>query len=660
LTLSESGWPVGEAIRVAHVVLKSANTTELKGALRNQNINNEIQDTSTGQGHLTHEGARMRALPAEYESGIETSLTISGSPDDVFVSNTSGKIFQMHEQTMPPIDMALGEDIEIVNWFEDPFHTTTNLNTLDLDSDGDTLNNRWFSLVVWVICNKSGETSHLMCNLPSGSYTSEASAVSDALGYSNYTIPKAYKGVSVLTARFTMRKSNVSFTFNPLVGYQDLRGFIPNTTAGSGAGSSGITTFTGLLDTPSAYTSSTNRLLQENDGGTALEFLDPTTDWLSQYLPIDGSRDMTGDLDMNFNHIVNASLIESTGGQGMTINFEEDDSDDSSFYLVGDAEEFIIAGVDAGDYDSMKIGALDGTVHARGSWDFAADVDMNGMNIDDVGDLEVNGQSTFTSTSFPVIDVVRDTETSVGNMYAGARITRKMTGGTPIDGSGIGFFFSVADDADQQTITGFLGGSLADVTNGAEVGEIIISPAWQGATSIDRRDFVVKATSSTESQIYTSGNMSIGIEENNARLQVEGESTGDTFVLVHSPESATGTLAGIKFSTVVSNQNAFAKSFIAHEESGAWGYGDMVFCVDPNADQSAVDINDEVMRISGTGVGITGDLEVTGDIETGSTKAFYFGDQTTDGSWRIVRSGNNLNFERRESSVWVAKDAMTP
>jgi len=43
-----------------------------------------------------------------------------------------------------------------------------------------------------------------------------------------------------------------------------------------------------------------------------------------------------------------------------------------------------------------------------------------------------------------------------------------------------------------------------------------------------------------------------------------------------------------------------------------------------------------------------------------SDKAFYFGDSSTNGSWRIVRSGNNLIMERRETGSWVTKQTITP
>ncbi len=63
------------------------------------------------------------------------------------------------------------------------------------------------------------------------------------------------------------------------------------------------------------------------------------------------------------------------------------------------------------------------------------------------------------------------------------------------------------------------------------------------------------------------------------------------------------------------------------------------------------------------GIGVaapTSKLDVSGDVELSSTGAVYFGDPSTNDSWRIVRSGNNLVFERRESGSWVTKSTMTP
>jgi hypothetical protein len=60
------------------------------------------------------------------------------------------------------------------------------------------------------------------------------------------------------------------------------------------------------------------------------------------------------------------------------------------------------------------------------------------------------------------------------------------------------------------------------------------------------------------------------------------------------------------------------------------------------------------------GLTLTSALSVTGDVKVGMADAFYMGDPTTDGSWRIVRSANDLVFERLEVGVWVTKWTMTP
>lgn len=43
-----------------------------------------------------------------------------------------------------------------------------------------------------------------------------------------------------------------------------------------------------------------------------------------------------------------------------------------------------------------------------------------------------------------------------------------------------------------------------------------------------------------------------------------------------------------------------------------------------------------------------------------STGAFYLGDPDTDNTWRIIRDGNNLVHQRRESGTYVTKQTITP
>jgi hypothetical protein len=62
-----------------------------------------------------------------------------------------------------------------------------------------------------------------------------------------------------------------------------------------------------------------------------------------------------------------------------------------------------------------------------------------------------------------------------------------------------------------------------------------------------------------------------------------------------------------------------------------------------------------------TDIGIASNVQiVTNGLVVGTATAVYFGSPTTNGSYRIVRDGDNLNIERRESGSWVAKDFTAP
>ncbi len=170
-------------------------------------------------------------------------------------------------------DGAIGDDIHVVNDFVSPYETTIDLSTETADSLGNTLTNRSFSFVIWGVANKAGRTSHLMLNKPTGSYArlSPSQAVSDANNYSVYDIPKIFQGVGFLIARFTFQLTADGNTWT-LYDTEDLRGRIPNATAGGGGGGGGVTTYLGLNDTPSAYTNLGGAWGKVNSAATAMEF----------------------------------------------------------------------------------------------------------------------------------------------------------------------------------------------------------------------------------------------------------------------------------------------------------------------------------------------------------------------------------------------------
>lgn len=365
LTVSTSDWPTTQHIKVATVVLKSAASTQIEGALKNHNWNDHIQSANDNTGHLAHITEKLRQLGAQWDSGAEGSVVIDStpSPDDVFVKVTSGVVYQVHKQVFPLLDMTqytidavsvgsgtftisddgdlsstfpdgrriqinnstgndglftiastnysapnfvitvnetipdatadgtIGDDIVIVNDFTTPYKSILNLNSETSDALGVTLVNSSFSFVVLGVQSSAGDVSHLMINKPIGKYSrlSPESAVSDSLNYSVYDIPKIFQGAGFLIARFTFTLQNDGETW-ALYDTEDLRGRVPNSTAGGGGGGAGVTTYTGLTDTPSSYTGQAGKLPKVNDAETALEFSE-LTEQGSQVVP--GSHTQT-------------------------------------------------------------------------------------------------------------------------------------------------------------------------------------------------------------------------------------------------------------------------------------------------------------------------------------------------------------------------------
>jgi hypothetical protein len=381
LTLSTSAYPDyadTEHIRVAEVRVVTAATTQLEGsARRNQNWNDEVADTSSLQGHLSHIGEWIRTQPASYVRNTGTAATLTGTATNVYIASDPGDIMQFHRANMPAQDMtqytidavstgsktftisgdgdltttfyvgkimhvhnSTGNDgaytVVSVNWSDPDFIITVsetipsavadgtigdfiivindsvtalrksiNLNDITVDSAGATLNNKWFNIVIWGVRNKSGELSYLACNLPSGnSYLSEANAIADASNESVYTIPDDYNGVGFLIARFTIRKSGASFTYNGGTAFVDLRGQFPSTAAGGGGGGAGGGTMSSFTITADSGTPETivDGAAIDIAGGTGISTVVSATDTITinvddDYVKIVGDT-MTGELQI--------------------------------------------------------------------------------------------------------------------------------------------------------------------------------------------------------------------------------------------------------------------------------------------------------------------------------------------------------------------------
>lgn len=245
LTLSTTGWPNEEHIKVSYSLLQSVDDFDFHGgALVRQNINDGLSDIS-GQGHLTHITERLRISGAQWFSGIDGAgennyLTIdnSNSPNDVHIKMTAGVVYQLHKHVFSGIDTSAGDHVHIVNDPTTPYLITNNLNVITTNALGNSLNGRYFNIVLWGVSNNTGEHSLVMVNLPNGDYNNANQAKRDLNGYDNFSMPREFtkeSSTGFLIARITLRyTNNGTYTYNSTV---DLRGLNPLTAKGGSVGS---------------------------------------------------------------------------------------------------------------------------------------------------------------------------------------------------------------------------------------------------------------------------------------------------------------------------------------------------------------------------------------------------------------------------------------
>ncbi|KKK56479.1 hypothetical protein LCGC14_3064110, partial [marine sediment metagenome] len=250
IVASNSDWPATEHCKIARLILKSAAATGTDGgALGNQNWNDYA--SSGGEGHILDVEQRLRQEPAQYDTGVAltlknsagAALTTGNSSTAVEIVTTEGKVYQLHRHTFPAFDMytVATDDAHITNQVVDQggaYETTVDLVTdithyVDGTDAGVVIgNNKYFNLVIWGIQNRMGEPSHIMINLPTGQYTTEADATSDINGTSVFSIPGDLKGTGFLIARLTFRLiAGSQWTY---IALEDLRGQHPGLSAGVG------------------------------------------------------------------------------------------------------------------------------------------------------------------------------------------------------------------------------------------------------------------------------------------------------------------------------------------------------------------------------------------------------------------------------------------
>jgi hypothetical protein len=461
LTVNTSGFPENEFAQVAEINLSDETNTDLiAGAYGNQNINNHFK-TDDDNGHIVHIADWIRAQNAGWaRTGLAATLTVGAS--SLQWATTGGKMRQFHKQTIPALDMSLGDYMLVKNDPDYPFRPVLNVGYLTKYSDGSTWNNQWTPFVVWLIGNKEDETSLLVLNIPRDGYQTEQGAIDDDNGYADFSIPDNFISKGILIGKFIIRRSGTNYTFNLGTGYQDLRGTVPNNVAGIGGGSSGITDYTQLNQTPATLEA------------LAFQRVDATGVTLENVLAED-------------------ILLTDFDSTGFTLEIPQIAGLVDSLNIIRDTTDALRVATDQNASDISGKWNNDGTSTATGDWDigefnFSADtVVLSGTIMTTGVSVGTEGFSSVTvrggaTEGFPLIALVDE---EVGG------VQWNIENGRTVDGR-LGFYTAgekvwFESDGDIHTVGEIFTKGLTSTATGTTTTERVLT--FQNSSALDRWGF---------------------------------------------------------------------------------------------------------------------------------------------------------------------------
>ncbi len=239
LNKSTTDWPSNTPhARIATTVQQTAATIEADGPLKLHAWTDHVSeppgvgDGERGsRGHLHTIGERLRSFPATWKTGV--ALTVDNSPGtNLYVSTTVGTGYQMHRHVIPACDSEVSNPIWVPNDAGTPYRKVSILDAIVNYSDASPIgNNDYYTLVLWMVVSENEEDTKFFINTPTGGYTTQSSAETDASGKTVYNIPDAYIGTAILLYELVMKVSaGASWEVIKTV---DLRG-VPGVSVGGG------------------------------------------------------------------------------------------------------------------------------------------------------------------------------------------------------------------------------------------------------------------------------------------------------------------------------------------------------------------------------------------------------------------------------------------
>jgi len=257
LTISQIGFPINEQfIPVATLMVQSAPSVQTYGPYKLQLWIDDLSNEH-GVGHLTNINSFIRQSFPRYKSGNDLTLTESGSPyfegdsvPRIDLAYSPAVISQLHFHLVPGYDTSVNGGINspifVINELDNEYKVLSGLTSADLqnDSNGVSLADKYYIVVIWGTFAENYGDSKMFMNLPNGNYTQLSDAISDVDSTANFSIPRDYSGSGYLMSKFILKNSGGNIEI-AIGGITSLLGLIPNVGAGGGVTSGPIITGVG-------------------------------------------------------------------------------------------------------------------------------------------------------------------------------------------------------------------------------------------------------------------------------------------------------------------------------------------------------------------------------------------------------------------------------
>ena len=237
--------PTGEYAMLCRAFIPSGFTSTDGGGYYGSRRHTDAKEIE-GRGAISTILSKLRD-PSSYKSGAAVNITIDTgpSPDSVDFTVAPGVFREIYNQNTLAMQLSVDGAI-VLNDEVTPYLAISDLNEIDTDTTGATLNNRYYQLAIILGLNADGYPDRFLINKPNGSYLSASAAFEDTAGYSVTTVPDGFTSAYLLCAGVFRLSGGGTVITNEALGFGvnniDLRGQALGVKS-SGSGTAAVTHF---------------------------------------------------------------------------------------------------------------------------------------------------------------------------------------------------------------------------------------------------------------------------------------------------------------------------------------------------------------------------------------------------------------------------------